>query len=194
MCFDLGRAAAVLLHAGELGAEQLEPGWLAANLPALERWRTRIAVSHAPGLSAKIAAGASSLGAGRSALASLSLRDLLRVRRRYAQESRSRALRLGDLAALLRRRSQGDAPEAPGGDGVPLYFPSRVTIDLDGTAVSERIDLPPGSLASAQFGDELARKVLRVLPREALDSGLALESRSLSEVVSAFTAAAPTGV
>ena len=190
VCFDLGRAAAVLLHAGELGAEQLEPGWLAANLPALERWRTRIAVSHAPGLSAKIAAGASGVGAGRSALSSLSLRDLLRVRRRYAQESRSRALRLGDLAALLRGRSRSDAPDAPGGDGIPLYFPSRVTIELDAGAVSERIDLPPGSLASAHFDDELARKVLRVLPREALDAGLALERQSLSELVTAFTAGA----
>ncbi|MCC6640409.1 MAG: hypothetical protein IT386_04490, partial [Deltaproteobacteria bacterium] len=150
--------------------------------------RARISVVHAPALTAKIAAGARALGAGRSALASLSLRDLIRVRRRYAQEAGSRALRWNDLAALLRGRSREDAPETPAGDGVPLFFPSRVTIELDSGAVCERIDLPPGSLASPGFDDELARKVLRVLPHEALAAGLALETREVSDLVGAFSA------
>lgn len=188
VCFDLAQAAAVLLHAGELGAAQLEPDWLATNLRVLEQWRARISVVHAPALTAKIAAGARALGAGRSALASLSLRDLIRVRRRYAQEAGSRALRWNDLVALLRGRSREDAPETTTGDGVPLFFPSRVTIALDSGAVCERIDLPPGSLASPGFDDELARKVLRVLPHEALAAGLALETREVSDLVGAFSA------
>lgn len=190
VCFDLGQAAAVLLHAGELGPTQLDSDWLAAHRPALEQWRDRIRVVHAPRLTAKVASGAEALGFGRGALGSLTLRDLLRIRRRYAQEAGSSGLRLRDLASFLRGRSETGGPKTAGGDGVPLYFPSRVTIDLGGETPSERIDLPAGSLASAQFEDALARKVLSVLPAEALGAGLRLEAHELPDLVRRFSAPA----
>ncbi len=183
VCFDLAQAASVLLVAGALGPEQLEPAWLAAHRPELDAWRARTQVRHDPLLSAKVIAGARRLSGGRRAVAGLSLRQLAGLRRRYAEEYRSTLFRWSDAVAALRGSLQRDAPDEPDAGGVPLYFPARVTLALDGGTVSERLDLPRGSIASPGFHAELEKKVLRELPPSALELGLAAEAQPLEALV-----------
>jgi len=187
--FDLAQSAAVLLVAGRLGPEELNQRWLDEHREALRGWLQRLEVTHDPALTAKVLAGARALAAGDEALKALSARALLKLRRRYAEEYQSSLLGWGDLLAGVRGALKRDAPEETGGDGVPLYFPARVTVRLaDGREVSERVDLPAGSLASPRFEQELKAKVLRELPRAAWDAGLALESQDLGDLITAFCA------
>ncbi|MHB8879287.1 MAG: MmgE/PrpD family protein, partial [Myxococcaceae bacterium] len=195
--FDLAQSAAVLLHAGRLGTAELESGYLARNAAPLRGWLHRIRVTHDPALTAKVLKGAKRLGEGRKALSALSLRKLASLRSRYAQEYRSTLFSFADLLTAARGALRSDAPETPLAEGVPLYFPARVTLELqDGRREIERVDLPVGSVASPGFAGELERKLVRELTpvfgesaaRAALAAGLALENEPLERLVQRFAA------
>ena len=195
--FDLAQSAAVLLQAGRLGTEELEAGYLARHEAPLREWLGRIRVRHDPALTAKVLSGARRLAGGSQALSKLSLGKLALLRRRYADEYRSSLFTWGDLLAAARGALEDDAPESPTGEGVPLYFPARVTVTFsDGRTDRERVDLPVGSVASQGFDAELERKVVRELTptlgeaaaRGALDAGLRLETGPLDALVARFTA------
>ncbi len=194
--FDLSLAAAVLLQAGRLGPEELTDEHLVRYGGEIRQWAGRVRVVHDPALTAKVVSAARSLPGGRRALAGMSLSKLATLARRYREEYRSRLFSLEDLGELLRGALRADAPAPPGGDGVPLYFPARVTAEFsDGRAETERLDLPTGSLASPDFDRELENKVLRELSptlgaskaRAALAAGLELERIPLPGLVAAFS-------
>jgi 2-methylcitrate dehydratase PrpD len=191
--FDLGVTAAIMIVAGRLGAAEMDPAWLAAHSPAIRRWRERVTVAHDPLLTAKVVAGARAVASGREALASLRLRDLPRLLRRYAEEYESRLLRardaLGLVRSLVRRLRAPEAAPEPAADGaIPLYFPARVTVEFeDGARETAEILLPPGSLAAPGVERALEAKVAATLgparAREAFAAGLALEAAPLADFV-----------
>jgi hypothetical protein len=109
---------------------------------------------------------------------------------------------MGDAANLLKRALSRRAPRTAGplsDGGVPLYFPSRVTVELTGGGrEEERVDLPVGSMASPDVERSLEGKVVASLARtvgeerarRALVAGLAVEAMELGEFVSAVSARA----
>jgi hypothetical protein len=93
------------------------------------------------------------------------LRDLVALRRRYAEDYRSSLFSMKEAGASLRsamrRRSRGGRATRST-EGVPLYFPARVTFELrDGRRETEEIDLPVGALASGDVDRELDAKLVR---------------------------------
>ncbi len=197
--FDLALSAALLLHEGELGVQQLRPERLAACEPALRGWLQQIEVRHDPTLSAKVVGSLRSVGVGRAALRSLRLADVARLPGRYAAEYRSRLVSLGEAARFVsslalagpkRRPSQRAAPRALG-----LLFPNRVTIELtEGRIEVEQVDLPVGALAAPDVERELEKKLANAASRAMGPGGTtrafsaALGGDSLPELVSLFAA------
>lgn len=198
--FDLGVTAAILLHAGRLTPAEMEPAWLAEHSLALRRWRGKVTVEHDPLLTARVVASARAVGEGRAALASLRVRDLPRLLRRYEEEYESRLFTARDalglfrlLRGMLRRKPAAAAAVEPSARAVPLYFPARVTIDFeDGARERAEVELPPGSFAAPGAERELAAKLAATAgpvlgearAREAFEAGLALgEGASLGDFV-----------
>src|SRR5205085_5590660 len=56
--FDLATTLAIMLVAGRLGPDEVEPAWLAANSEAIRRVRARVSVHHDPSLTAQVMASA----------------------------------------------------------------------------------------------------------------------------------------
>jgi len=164
--FDLGHSVAVMLHARQLGVDQLEEPWLRANGAELRAWGDLIEVRHDPALTARTIACAGHIGAGRAALRSLRAGELARLVRRYRLEYRSSLASPSEVVGLVRalsRRRRRAGPR-PAGHAVALDFPNRVTIDgVDGTRDEELVDTPPGALASPDFEREVEAKATREL-------------------------------
>lgn len=166
--FDLSATVAVQLVAGRLTSDEMDPAWLAANTPAIRALIANTRVAHDPELTARVIEGANAIGSGRRAIASLTPGDLLTVVRRYRAEYRSNLITpaeaLGWLKVVgsrLRRRRAETDPRDETDSAAPLYFPNRVTLDVDGRAETARVDLPVGSFAAPSCADELERKVIR---------------------------------
>ncbi|MBI4957710.1 MAG: MmgE/PrpD family protein [Myxococcales bacterium] len=184
VCFDLAQAAAVLLRVGRLGVDELDAGALARGAEEQRAWVARIEVEHDLGLTARVVEGARAVGAGRAALGALGPRELVMLVRRYREEYGSELVSAADAGRALRslaratsRRVRGlvgagrrgteagvRQARAPGGGagGIALYFPARVTVELeDGTRLVERIDLPTGSVAAPGAERALEQKLVQ---------------------------------
>jgi 2-methylcitrate dehydratase PrpD len=166
--------------------------------------RERIVVRHDPELTGRVIAGARRIGTGKRAVAELRLADLRTLARRYGDEYGSRLFSLADATNLLKRvpralvsrRRRGER-EATSDGGIPLYFPSRVTIELvGGGREEERVDLPVGSMAAPGVERALEEKVVASLGRtmgeerakRAFAAGLDVEGMTLADFVSAVRA------
>lgn len=168
--FDLRTTAAVMLHAGKLTTDELEPEWLARESAALVEWRRRIHARHDPNLTAKLIASGRSVSMGRHALRQLRLRDMPRLMRRFAEEYGARrpsAKEIGRFAVSLvrKRNGAGVAPRVnEGAQGTPLYFPNRVKVRfVDGREETEQIELPAGSFCNPHFDLALEGKFVQVM-------------------------------
>src|SRR6185503_14170077 len=100
--FDLATTAAVQLHAGRLTGAEIEPAWLAAESPAIRRWREKISVRHDPALTARLLASGRALPTGRRALAALTPRALLTLARKYREEYASTLISPAEAAGWLK--------------------------------------------------------------------------------------------
>lgn len=164
--FDLGLAMAIELVAGRMTGAESAPAWLEANAGALRAWYGVITVAHDPALTMRIVDGARAIPAGQAAIASLGIRDWVRLAGRYREHYGSTLLRAGDLGrwaavALERWRRPADRT-APADGPLPLYFPNRVTIEFaDGQTITEQVDLPSGSLAAPTIDGVLRAKFVR---------------------------------
>jgi 2-methylcitrate dehydratase PrpD len=196
--FDLAWSLAVMLAARRFGVEQLEETWLHDHAPELRAWRELIDVRHAPELTARTIACSRRIRAGRRALARIPPRALVTLIRRYREEYRSRLTSpregLG-IAVALRRELRTARPAQ--GSPLVLEFPNRVTIDFtDGSHETERIDVPPGALASPSFDGEVEAKAMREIgarlgePRARAAIALAWNARDedATTLVRAFSA------
>ncbi|MBZ0233548.1 MAG: MmgE/PrpD family protein, partial [Deltaproteobacteria bacterium] len=151
--FDLALSAAILLHAGRLGVAELEPAWLDAHGAAVRALRDRITVVHAPTLTAKVIATAAQIPGARRETRTLRLPELRALRRHYRDDYASELASPREVFGLvtsaireLRGRRRASA------DGVRMWFPSRVTVELDdGTREIEQVDLPRGSFAGGDI-------------------------------------------
>ena len=196
--FDLRTTAAVMLHAGRLTTEELEPEWLSQESSQLLKWRERIRVRHDPALTAKVIASGRSVPTGRRALRELRLRDMPRLLRRYSEEYGTRrpsAKEIGRFAvSLVRKRKTGTAAvrTASTGQVTPLYFPNRVVVSFrDGSTETEQVDLPEASFCNEHVERALERKVVQVLSplvgsaaaHEAFEAGLHLDDYTASGLV-----------
>jgi len=200
--FDLAASCTLFLHAGKLGPDEMEADYLKEHGAALRALRERVVVRHDPALTARVVAGARGIATGKRAVAEIRLADLRVLARRYGEEYGSRLFSMGDAANLLKRALSRRAPRTAGplsDGGVPLYFPSRVTVELTGGGrEEERVDLPVGSMASPDVERSLEGKVVASLARtvgeerarRALVAGLAVEAMELGEFVSAVSARA----
>jgi 2-methylcitrate dehydratase PrpD len=162
--FDLRATAAVLLHARRLTAAEADPRRLAANQADLRRWRDKIAVRHAPDLTARVIAGGRGVAAGRKVLSSIGARDLLALRRKYGEDYGSSLLSARELVDWIklaaRRRARRSTPTTGNTEAIPLYFPNRVTIRLaGGGSEEEQVDLPVASVASPDVERLVAAKL-----------------------------------
>ncbi|MCB9561901.1 MAG: MmgE/PrpD family protein [Kofleriaceae bacterium] len=195
--FDLGLTVAVVMHAGRFTGEEAETAWLEANADALRAWYAKIVVEHDPALTARVLGSARSIPTGKQALRSLRPADWLRLVRRYREQYGSSLLRAREAVNWVRLALRGrqNAPRPGRGDGIPLYFPNRVTIELlDGTVEAQRVDLPAGSMAQATMEPALQAKFLREvgarLGAEAAAAGhaagLALEDVGVAGFVAAI--------
>jgi 2-methylcitrate dehydratase PrpD len=203
--FDLALSAAVLLEAGRLSPAELDVAYLAGNQSRLIDLARRIEVRHDPELTAKVIGAARALGAGRSALRSIGLWDVVRLARRYREEYRSELLSAQDMVRFV--RAVAALPRAPRttGSAVPLAFPSRVIIErTDGRRAEEQVDVPVGSFCSEGAEGELKAKFVRETTpslgegpaQDAWQAGLHVEQERLEEFVTRVVArvtAAPEG-
>jgi 2-methylcitrate dehydratase PrpD len=196
--FDLGLTAAICLHAGRFTGDESRAEWLDTHAAALTEWYRKIQVRHDPALTMRVLDGASAIPAGREALSKLGLKGWVQVFRRGREHYGSTLLRpreaLGWARVALARIAAPPhtAGAAPSGEGIALYFPNHVLIELqDGSRETARVDLPAGSIARAGMADELSAKFLReVGPRlgaeraqRALECGLDIEARGLGAFV-----------
>lgn len=199
--FDLALSAAVFLDARRLGVAELEDAQLAARAEALRALRARIDVVHAPELTARVIASAAAVGGARREARTLRAAELLALRRRYREDYASELASPREVVALVRstlRELRAARGEAEGG-AVPMWFPSRVTIELtSGRRETERVDLPRGSFGGEGMDAAIDEKVLRevtatsgeVHARRALELGRAAERYELGTLVEAFRVAA----
>lgn len=98
---------------------------------------------------------------------------------------------VGLIASAVREIRRGRSA----GDGVRMWFPSEVTIDLaDGTRETERVDLPRGSFAGGDIDAAISEKVMREITatsgkahaERALELGRTAEDHDLAALVAAF--------
>lgn len=192
--FDLAVSAAILLHARRLTVRELEPAWLADNANALAALRARISVVHAPALTAKVIATASQVPGARREIRTLRPGELLGLRKHYREDYASELASPRELVGLVAasiKELRGEAPR----DGVRMWFPSRVTIELaDGSREVSRVDLPRGSFVGGDIDAAIAEKLGRELgepaARRALELGRAAERHDIATLVAAFTVTA----
>ncbi|HEX8795416.1 MAG TPA: hypothetical protein VF765_30915, partial [Polyangiaceae bacterium] len=166
--FDLAQSVAVMLAARTFGVDQLEERWLGAHAADIRAWRALVEVRHDPELTARSLASMRRVKMGRAVLRRIHLRDLPKLARRYADEYRSRLASPREIAglarALVRRNRTPRAPRTSDGLAIALEFPNVVTIDFtDGSRETERVDIPPGALASPTFATELDDKAMNEL-------------------------------
>ncbi len=197
--FDLGITCAIRLLAGRFTSEQVHPEWLAGRTPDIRRLDAKIKVVHTPELTLKTLAGLRAVPTGRRALASVDLRELPRIIRKYSEEYRSSLITPAEAAAWIRAIAAAVAqPRShPSGgkaqtSAIPLFFPNRVTLEFSGGRTeSARVDLPAGSFCSPGMEKELEGKFLRECgPRigarnseRAFEAGLRLEETGLKRFV-----------
>jgi 2-methylcitrate dehydratase PrpD len=195
--FDLAASCAIFLTAGRLTPDEMSTEWMESRREDLAGWYRRIEVRHDPALTAKVLAGARGISTGKRALREIGIGDVRTLSRRYAEEYGSRLFSLRDAALLAQRATRAlTRPRGPrdetSHEGVPLFFPGRVTIELTGgERDEERVDLPVGSIASPHATAALEAKVLASLERtvgedrarRALAAGLAAETLDLGELV-----------
>jgi hypothetical protein len=193
--FDLALSAAILLEARRLGVAELAPAWLEAHGGALRALRDRIAVVHAPRLTAKVIATASQVGGARRELRGLRVRELLALRRHYRADYASELASPREIVALVRSSVRAIRGARASGDGVRMWFPSRVTIELaDGAREVAELDLPRGSFAGGDIDAAIADKVMRELTatsgadhaRRALSIGRAADDHPAAALGEAF--------
>ena len=201
VAFDLRLTAAVLLHAGRLGPDEVAPAWLAESTPAILDLAGRIEVRHDPALTLRVLRCMRRVAAGRAALAVLRPLDLARLSRRYADEYGSRLFTAAEIAgwakALAGAATHHERPAAAGAAwGVPLEFPNRVTVELDdGTREIEQVDLPAGYVALPGIEAELEKKLVAAVgpvlgeekARATLRAGLELGGAGIEELVRCAT-------
>jgi 2-methylcitrate dehydratase PrpD len=194
--FDLATTAAIHILAGRLTTVEMDPRLLAERTPAIRALVERTRVVHDPALTARVIEGARGLGVGRQALASLRPGDLVHLVRRYREEYRSTLVTPREVAGWLqvagRRLARRGGARPDPGSAAPLYFPNRVTVELEGgRRETEQVDLPPGSFAAATCAAEVERKFLREAApvlgaegaRAAHAAGLALPQTSVARLV-----------
>jgi 2-methylcitrate dehydratase PrpD len=193
--FDLALSAAILLHARRLGVAELEPAWLEAHAAPLRALKQRITVVHAPALTAKVIATAAQVRAARRETRTLRPAELLALRRRYREDYASELASPRELASLVASAWRELRAGRAGTDGVRMWFPSRVTVELDdGTREVERVDLPRGTFAGGDIAAAIADKVLREVgatsgeahARRALELGGAAERHDAAALAAAF--------
>jgi 2-methylcitrate dehydratase PrpD len=163
--FDLAQSLAVMLCARTFGVEQLEEAWLDTHAPAIRAWGALVDVRHDPELTARSVASMRRVKMGRAAIRRIRIRELPKLARRYADEYRSRLASPREIAglarALVRRTRTPRAARTTDGLAIALEFPNVVTIDFtDGSHETERIDVPPGALASPGFTAALEEKAM----------------------------------
>jgi 2-methylcitrate dehydratase PrpD len=196
--FDGALAAAVMLHARRLTAEECEPRWLAANAEPLRKWYRRIKVVHDPALTMRVFDTALRIDAGRAALRSIGPREIVRLVGKYREHYGSSLLSAGDVAKWLRAGIERlrRPPTPTSGEYLPVYFGNRVEIRFaNGQVVSEQVDLQTGSMADDAMGvltDKFLREAGARIGAEragtALAAGLALGDRGDVESLAAFVA------
>lgn len=163
--FDLATTAAVMLDAGRLGADDVEPAALAARTAAVRAWLGKTEVRHDPALTAETVRSLLGIRAVRRALKRIRPREVAALVRRYREEYVSRLitprealgwLKVGLDAPRARRAARtGDAR----GEEPAMSFPNDVEIRFrGGTVERERVDVPIGSFGLPGMRDELARK------------------------------------
>jgi 2-methylcitrate dehydratase PrpD len=186
--FDLATSVAIHLLAGRLTGTEMDPAWLAERTPAIRELVARTRVHHDPALTARILASGAAVGAGRQALATLGARELVGLVRRYRDEYGSTLITPRELLGWVQVAARRRRAKVPVG---ALYFPNRVTIEVDGRRETEEVDLPPGSFAAPTCLAELERKVLvEAAPalgddgaRALIAAGQALPRTSVAELV-----------
>src|SRR5262249_1590382 len=168
--------------------------------PEIRALVARTKVTHDPALTTRILESGAAVGAGRSALKTLGARDLVALVRRYRAEYGSTLITPRELAGwvkvALRRRKPTPIART---SAVPLYFPNRVTVEVDGRPETAQVDLPPGSFAAPTCQAEVERKVLaEAAPalgdagaRAALAAVLALPRTSVGELAGVSSARRP---
>jgi 2-methylcitrate dehydratase PrpD len=192
--FDLATTLAILLHAGRLGPDEVQPAWLTEHAEAIRRWRARIQVRHDPALTARVVACAREVAGGRAALSQLGPAALLTLARRYRDEYRSTLVTPEELGGWLMLGARSLLGWRAPSDTPGLAFPNRVTVELaDGRSASAEVDVPVGSFARPESLAALERKFLGVTrglgerARAAWAGGLEAESLPLDELVGRFT-------
>lgn len=197
--FDLATTLAVQLHAGRLTPAELDASWLVEHTPQLRAWRNRITVSHAPELTIRVIDAARALPAGRQSLRSLSLQDVVSLRRRYKEAYASDLVTLREAMDWVKAAMQwarNATPATATHSTVPLHFPSSVTVHFtDGTKMTLRRDTPLGSFALPSAEGVLRTKFLAAATAledaaGVFDAGLSLEKHALEDWVGS---AVPTG-
>ena len=193
VAFDLKLCASVFLHAGGIGPSELTREYLEQNAKTFHAWSKKIKVVHDPALTFDVLKCARKVPAGKRAIDSLKLTEIPAIIRRYREDYGSTLLSSGDALQSLKKlagslvSSKDEATPVSG-----LVFPSRVTVDFtDGTRVSERVDLPPGSITRAEMRDELEKKFMCACgntlgksgAEHAFSSGLMIEETPLKEFV-----------
>ncbi len=164
--FDLRLLTALMLRRGQLTTGELHPAVLHEEEAPLRSLRDKVKLVHDPLLSARVVQSAMGLETGRAAIGALTARDLAHIASSYRREYRSSALSMSDIGTLIRGVAQRHtAPdEALDARGVPLYFPSRVTLRLtNGQRFTERRDLPEGSFASVGAETRIKAKFYRAV-------------------------------
>jgi 2-methylcitrate dehydratase PrpD len=194
--FDLTLSAAIFLHAGRLGIAELEPAWLDANEAAIRALRERVVVVHSATLTARVIATALQIDGARRAMRALGIADLLALRRHYREDYVSELASPREIVRLIAAGfREVRAARRGGGDGVRMWFPNQVTIELtDGSSEQERIDLPRGSFAGGDIEAAIADKVMSALgatsgeahARRALELGHGAERHDLATLAEAF--------
>jgi len=198
--FDLATSLSVLLHAGRLTTAELDEKWLAEHTPDLRAWRRKITVEHSPELTIRVIDAARALPAGRESLRSLSLTDVVSLRRRYKEAYASDLVTLKEAMDWLKAAvdwARTAKPATTTDSTVPLHFPTSVTVHFtDGSRETVRRDTPLGSFSLASAEGVLRTKFLAAataLPRarEAFDRGLALEKHPLAEWIASAIPPSP---
>lgn len=197
--FDLGVTLAILLTAGRLTSDEVQPRWLAAHSDELHRLREKTKVVHAPQLTLRTIESARAIGAGRDSLATITASDIVSLVRRYRQEYRSSLVGPKEAVqwaeAVLRSFADRTTAVGTSSKAIGLYFPARVTVELtDGRTESERVDLPEGSVANpnaaAAIEGKFIREVSPTLGTEgataAWQAGLTFGRQPLRDVVRRF--------
>jgi 2-methylcitrate dehydratase PrpD len=193
VAFDLRLSAAVLLHGGRIGPAELNTSYLQKNARALRSWAGKISVVHDPSLTFEVIRCARRIESGKAATDSFRLWELPSIARKYREFYGSTLMTAGEVARSIKSLSRGRKDAQNSGQAASgLVFPSRVTVRFaDGKTVSERVDLPSGSITRPGMQAELEKKFLRSCMKalgsgravKAFRIGLDLENESVSRFV-----------